>query len=334
MKGSSGGLRARDVAAKLRLTAAALGLSGQKELCAAFRRANPATGFDLERSYKWVQGRATPRDAGVFADWAMVCGLGRPGAWVAASSLEEFTTLLAARHGLDPEVLRRRAGLDGEAPPTWAAAPAGRDERYLAGSYACFSLAQSPYYAGRIIRGAVALEEAAVPGGPAALAARCEQALPSGMASLAGPALVGAGRALTLALHAQCSAGTSPLCFSLVLPAPPASLLAGIMTGFTMIDPAGQPPYATRVAMVRVPAPSAAVASSGGYMEAAPAAIARDLAAQGLAGSGGRELGALLLAFLRAGAGGGTIRLPAEEHAALAAACDRAWLDTLAARAA
>ena len=53
----------RGLAAKLRITAALLGCATRKELCARFRSVNPATEFDLERSYKWLQGRALPRSA-------------------------------------------------------------------------------------------------------------------------------------------------------------------------------------------------------------------------------------------------------------------------------
>ncbi|MCW8085272.1 hypothetical protein [Sabulicella glaciei] len=340
MGGLRGGrLEAKDVAAKLRLTTAALGISGQKELCAAFRRVNPDTDFDLDRSYKWMQARSQPRSAQVYDDWAAVCGLRRPGAWVAASSLGEFAAALGARHGLDPAVLRRRAGLEDDAAPTASqrAAAGTRDEHYLIGAYACFSHAQSPYYCDRIVRGALALGVApqaadgeAAPG----LVAQFSQALPSGLARISGPAFRGAGRALTLSLHEDSSAGASPVCFSLVLPAPPGSLIAGIMSGFTMIDPAGQPPYATRVAMVRVPAPIATVAATGGYMDPAPLSLARELATLGLVIADPAGFEALLTRFLSAAGEGrpGTARVPMDEQAALAAACDRAWFDTLAAR--
>ncbi len=53
-------LAVSELALKLRLTSAALGCHGRKELCARFRAANPHTHFDLERSHKWMQGRATP----------------------------------------------------------------------------------------------------------------------------------------------------------------------------------------------------------------------------------------------------------------------------------
>jgi hypothetical protein len=72
----------RDFGAKLRITAAALGCGSQKDLRARFREANPRTTLELERSYKWVQGRVLPRSAQVYEDWAKLLGTGRPLAWL------------------------------------------------------------------------------------------------------------------------------------------------------------------------------------------------------------------------------------------------------------
>jgi hypothetical protein len=55
----------RDLAAKLRITAALFGCASQKDRCARFHRVNPGSTFDLDRSYKWMQGRAQPRSARV-----------------------------------------------------------------------------------------------------------------------------------------------------------------------------------------------------------------------------------------------------------------------------
>jgi hypothetical protein len=72
-----------DFARKLQLTAALLGCTTRKELCAAFRAVNPATDFELERAHKWLQGRAMPRGMAIYAEWAQVIGtarhLNRPG---------------------------------------------------------------------------------------------------------------------------------------------------------------------------------------------------------------------------------------------------------------
>ena len=73
-----GAAMVRDFGAKLRITAAALGCASQKDLCARFREANPGTIFELDRSYKWMQGRALPRSVGLYEDWAALLGTEQP----------------------------------------------------------------------------------------------------------------------------------------------------------------------------------------------------------------------------------------------------------------
>src|SRR5215471_6329009 len=102
----------RDFAAKLRITAAALGCASQKDLCAQFLRVNPGTTFDLDRSYKWMQGRALPRSAKLYDDWALLLGTERPPVYLQSCTLDEFLDLACQRFGLSREALVARAGLD------------------------------------------------------------------------------------------------------------------------------------------------------------------------------------------------------------------------------
>ena len=102
----------REFAAKLRITAAVLGCASQKDLCAQFRRVNPGTTFDLERSYKWMQGRALPRSAKLYDDWALLLGTERPPAYLQSCTADEFLDLACDRFGLSREALVARAGLD------------------------------------------------------------------------------------------------------------------------------------------------------------------------------------------------------------------------------
>ena len=60
---------ARDIARKLRLTAAVLGTIARKDLAAAFRRVNASTSFDTGRADKWLQGRAQPRELQVYEQY-------------------------------------------------------------------------------------------------------------------------------------------------------------------------------------------------------------------------------------------------------------------------
>ena len=146
----------RDFSAKLRLTAAALGCGTRKELAAAFRGVNAATAFEVERADKWLQGKASPRAAQVYRDWAQLLDLDRPLAWLAACSAEELLELLAARSGLRREMLAERAERFARRAPSQPSRPASHP-LYLDGSYVCYSHAWSPYFAGRRLRGALTI---------------------------------------------------------------------------------------------------------------------------------------------------------------------------------
>ena len=100
----------RDFGAKLRITAAVLGCASQKDLCARFREANPGTIFELDRSYKWMQGRSLPRSAQVYEDWAKLLGTGASAAHLQSCTVDEFLDLVCARRDVSREVLlgRRR----------------------------------------------------------------------------------------------------------------------------------------------------------------------------------------------------------------------------------
>jgi len=79
-----------------------------KDLAAAFRRVNPATPFDVDRAYKWLQGRAQPREQQIYEDWSKVLGLDRPGQWIADCDAEAFLDEICVRHGRDREDLLHR----------------------------------------------------------------------------------------------------------------------------------------------------------------------------------------------------------------------------------
>ena len=96
---------ARDIARKLRLTAAVLGTIGRKDLAAAFRRVNASTSFDTGRADKWLQGRAQPRELQVYEDWSKVLDLDRSGQWIANCDTEAFLDEICSRHGRDREAL-------------------------------------------------------------------------------------------------------------------------------------------------------------------------------------------------------------------------------------
>lgn len=250
-----------DFAWKLRLTAAMLGCAGRKGLCAAFRAANPATGFDLERAHKWLQGKALPRHPGIYADWAVVLGTDRSAAWLVSCSREAFLAELCRLSESTPEVLEARAAAFGGT----VAAPV---QHYLCGDFVAYSRAWATARAGEVIRGRFTISRAR--GGRFAVEYREE---------ISGGALVmtGTGELAGRVLHAlvRDPASNAPLLFSLLVPGRPATLLCGTIAGATFAS-ADPEPSATRVVLLRSEAGAAVLDAGNRYL--APAEIAADLA--------------------------------------------------------
>jgi hypothetical protein len=308
-----------DFATKLRLTAAVLGCPGRKELCVRFRAANPATHFDLERSHKWLQGRALPRFAQVYEDWAKVLGTSRSGAWLASCTVDAFLDELCALYNADPEALRLRAQADEKDGPMPGSSRRDRAVGYLYGTYACYSMAWSPYYQGQIIRGALLLQ----PGGRTApLTARYTEALLGKSVRFEGDAWT-AGR--TLHLLVSSAEHDMPLFITLLLPGPPATALFGIMSGATIVGVEPRP-SATRIAVIRVPA---SASTSNRYMAPDAAAIADDLAALGLSLSEPSAAGIMIRDFLGGDSNDGLTQVSASEQERLASVLDVAYLDVV-----
>ena len=129
----------RDLAAKLRITAALLGCASQKDLCARFHEVNPGTSFDLDRSYKWMQGRAQPRSAGVYEDWATLLGTTSPIWHLQSCTIGEFLDLICDRHQVSREALASRAGVVMAAKKAIEPEPVDLlPGRHLIGAYACY----------------------------------------------------------------------------------------------------------------------------------------------------------------------------------------------------
>lgn len=287
-----------EIAAKLRLTRQALGCRSLKELCGRFRSANAATYFDLQRSQKWLQGKAEPRFAEVYQDWAKVLGLSRDGAWIATSGLEEFRAELQARFG--PRSLPARA-------PARPVAALGVD---LTGLYAAYSLAWSPHFRGHVLR--ASLQISRLRSGP--LRAEYREDLPIGASIFHGEVTI-AGRTLHLPLR---DAATGlPLFMSFALPGPPAAILCGVQSGAALLSHSAEP-MAGRILLARLR--GAPDARAGNRYMAPGESIAADLAALGLAV--GPELDALLGTAL-----GAMDRVTTGEQERLANAFDRAFLD-------
>ena len=309
----------QEFAIKLRLTAALLGCGTHKDLCARFRAVNPSTSFDLARSEKWLQGRAMPRSPQVYADWARLLRTERPADWLVGCSIDAFLAELSARFDVDPQELRRQAGLSGATAGTAAWTGPGGARHYLCGGYACYSHAWSPYYRGSLIRGHLRIE----PARGSRLGVTYSEAIAGGTVRLQGTlSLVGR----TIHLDVRDESSQAPLFLSLFLPTPPASVLTGLMSGATLVGPEPAPSV-SRYAAVRVPeAATARVDASNRYMEATAPTIAADLRQLGLKFSALEAGAGALLQFLAGGHAAGFDQTPAATQAQLVELFDRAYL--------
>lgn len=305
---------AQHIAQKLRLTSALLGTVSRKDLAAAFRAVNPRTAFDVGRADKWLQGRAQPREISVYDDWAKLLELEQPGAWVAESDLPGFMAAISARHGIDGAELERRAGLRSES--------FGQDEHGLgaglAGTYACYSSAWSPYYRGRLIKGRLSIEHGP---GAHALSATYSETLPTGRLSIGGPVMP-AKRGLYM--HLKEVGGDAQFFFCLFPHTQPVSVLGGYICGSAVIGPEAQPSLA-RILLVRLRDPAAMTPGWGGYLPQG-GSIAGDLAGLGIAVEHPEAVDRRLTEFLGADGNGGADQVPPAEFRGILDVFDRHWL--------
>ncbi|MEQ1951637.1 hypothetical protein [Mesorhizobium sp. CN2-181] len=301
---------AKHIDRKLRVTAIVLGTVTMKDLGAAFRHINPATAFDIDRAHKWMQGRASPRQVQIYDDWAKVLDLREAGSWIAEVDAEAFIEVVALRHNRDANELRQKT----EAPNGHAARPDRGPE--LAGTYACYSHAWSPYFRGRKIRG-----ELSIGMGSSAkrLKASYAEALPTGRLHLEGPVSI-EKRAIHLDLRAP--AGDAHFVYFLMPPTPLVSVLVGLMCGATIIGPSAQPSV-TRIAMVRLPASIPRLRTAEAYLPI-KGSIAEDLVSLGLPISDVATVDRRFDAFFAERSG--LDQVADAEYHPLVDALDQAWL--------
>ncbi len=300
---------AHELPAKLLVTQELLGCNSRKELCARFRDVNPRTEFDLERSHKWIQGRAKPRSSRVYEDWARLLGTERPPSWLVSCTLDAFVEEVCRLYAADPVELRRRSGIDGQLSPFDRTG--GSPVHYVCGAYAAYSHAWSPYFQGQLIRGSLVIE----PGKGNRFAARYRERLPSGQVELTG---VGAlvGRVLHIELS-EAGSG-APFYVSVLLSGRPASVLSGVASGATLAGP-DPLPSTTRIVLVRVPAASnGKLDDSNTYMPLEPAALGADLATLGIELAEPEAAVAELLSFLAGLNCSGVSQVSQTSHARLA----------------
>lgn len=293
------------------MAAAALGCGSRKELCARFRKVNPATECDLERLNKWVQGRSLPRAASVYADFGGVIGTTKPGRWIADCSLEEFAAELAACTGADAATLVAAGGTPARAGTRAAGLFGG--VATLAGAFAAYSPGWSPHFRGRLIRGALRLK----PGRNGTLIATYVETLVGRVVRLTGEVQI-AGRSMHCVLREP--DGDMVLFVSLQVPGPPASILCGVMSGVAFVAHESLP-SACRIAFIRVPE-TPRLDAGNRYLEPAPGAIAADLAELGVTLAEAGRFDAVTREFL----GANPIQVTAQHQAGFADMLDHEYL--------
>ncbi|MEI4485994.1 hypothetical protein V8J36_07310 [Frigidibacter sp. MR17.14] len=277
-------------ARKLSLTAAVLACGSRKELCACFRGVNPATEFELERSFKWLQGRAQPRSRQIYEDWARLLGTTRPGVWLAGCSTEAFLDEICRQFSADPALLQAQARAF--APDAWTGNDLGPEDEaaQLSGSFLCYSRSWSPYHQDTLIRGVFSLTERR----RGRLTATYTETLPRGALICEGEAHR-EGSVLHAAVAARGRAGHERLFFSLLVPGRPVNVLCGQMQGVIISGPEPQPSSA-RIIMLRIP--PVELLPPPCYVPATPDALAANLDGFALPPIPRLHLAGELLAFL------------------------------------
>ncbi|MFW5642319.1 MAG: hypothetical protein ACOCY0_06095 [Roseicyclus sp.] len=273
-------------AAKLRLTAAVLGCASRKELCQRFVAVNPATAFDLERSHKWMQGVALPRNPSVYEDWAKVLGTERPSAWLAGCSVEAFADELCRLFAADRAELEALA-----ARFVRGGAAVGGDPR--AGAFVAYSWAMAPGYAGQVIRGLLTLQ----PGRGHRLAVVYEEGPPVGPIRFSGHAVEN-GRAVFVDLDVRDDPVIGRFFMVLLTPGRPVDVLCGEFMG-SPVSGSAPAPTVTPIALLRIdPRHAPSVAAAPCYLAADEGALAADFEQFGFAEPIASGLAAAVLGFL------------------------------------
>ncbi len=306
-----------NLAVKFAITAAALGCATRKDLARAFARANPGTSFDLDRSYKWLQGRAQPRDPRLYTEWLGLLRLGRSRDWILESSSDEFLDVVAEGFGQARAELwqQARAFLGEEA----ADGSPMAFRRQMEGVFAAYSWAWSPYQTGRLIRGTLAIQGSRRPG---RLDVVYSEMLSAGLTRMHGSSLDSPSSLVLSLTHDQ---GEQPLFFSLLRPNAPSSVLIGHLTGVALVGP--QPPLCTtRIVMVRVPAAQEEAEAGNRYLPA-DQPITADLAQLGLPLAPAEPVEQAIRHFLFGAVEQGVDRITTDPLAMIARLLDPLWLN-------
>jgi len=299
----------RDFPRKLALASEALGCGTMKELLARVLAVNPATGFDLQRAYKWQQGRSTPRDPDVYQDLADALGLAQSGEFVRASSFEDF------------EAAVQGAELNGGASGSSGASTDNGALSHLDGRYCLYMPTFSRFPVPKILRCTASIET----GADGATILRVGVPRP-GFLLWFGGRLEYAARAVVSLLRGEDHG--IPMMFIFAGPPAPVRVIAGLSVS-TAAFIADVEPHCCRMLMIRTPAESADLPADGNFVDFEEEAVTRELERLGYPDAGRAGLAPHVLDFLGAQSDRPTLSVPSEAVEHVAVAFERAGPPTL-----
>ncbi len=249
---------------------AALGLSSRKGLTARFHAVNPRCSCEAETLHRWMQGRALPRHATVYADWAQVLGLRRSGEWIAACTLHAFIEEVSTTTGIGvPSLVRAAATASPRQPVSPAVHGLVGGLASLCGGY-CRSF--SPEFPEHILSGVLRLEL----GRSGTLRAEYSENTRLGPSKLAGNASL-SGWALNMVVVDAISGIT--LFINLHLPGHPVTVICGLMRGHAVVSSA---PLVSSSPFLAVKLPGTASGDRSRYLIPTPGAVAADHCSVGI----------------------------------------------------
>ena len=296
-------MSAQDLPRKLALAAEALGCRTQKELLNRLLLVNPDTSFDPVRAYKWLKGRSTPRDPGVYQDLADALELAESGEVVRTCSFEAFAAMVANRSA---------PGRDRVLQPARDASVLS----HLDGGYVLYMASFSNFPTPKIFR--ITLEIISQPSGGAEM--RMNVPRPDHLIHLRS-SLTFTGGAINAFLVNEAFGSAIFVWFA--DPAPPVRLAGGLI-GSTAGYVAVAIPTCSRMVLVRAPDERVDLESDRFYLDFDDAALAADIDAIGHPDIVGRAAARPVLDFLTQPLNKPVLSVPTEASEALLTALDGA----------
>ena len=183
--------------------------------------------------------------------------------------------------------------------------PADGGRGFVEGAYACYSYSFSPYFPGWLIRSSMIIGPGHGPG-----SVTYSHNMPPSPTRFSGDITFN-GRGMQIALH-QTASGDTRIYMALFGPAPPATVLAGMLCGAAVVTHEPEP-SAARFILIRLPAPSPAFAALNTAFQPEES-IADDLALAGLHFTDRDEADRRIKAYLQPRPNHGIEQVASAEH--------------------